>query len=434
MEKKSKKNNIIYRNVFNNINFVKGTKINYLYMDAMHKLTNFSHKVNNFIDYVEKSIEKDMAISGRFNKNIFRTLMNQKKNFNGLGDKTDKINSNRSLRLVTKLKTKTNKMNYSLEIPTKKRIINNLFRTKSNKNIKEINNYQQKGYSILRKDPNTLNHVSNSTIIKNSRKFTNLIKTRNGSVSNSKLNSGSKSSKNGIYNYNFFHNKNSKNNRPQSATMTNSINEYNYKPINSKNKSQNLSKKYISLSLYRPKKDYFSSYKNILKPEILMKFIKNSKKMKKSYQKDLEVNMNSKTKKLLKIAENEINMKDPDFYHKQIFKNVLQVKKTMKAVQRMRDEHKTKVRYFGPGNINNESLMRTKNAKIVNFCDSITLMKDDKFYEYRKVLNKMYPNLSKGVFKQKYQISEKDEIYEKKCNDNKLKIDRLFALIQKINA
>ena len=86
-------------------------------------------------------------------------------------------------------------MNYSLEIPTKKRIINNLFRTKSNKNIKEINNYQQKGYSILRKDPNTLNHVSNSTIIKNSRKFTNLIKTRNGSVSNSKLNSGSKSSK-----------------------------------------------------------------------------------------------------------------------------------------------------------------------------------------------------------------------------------------------
>jgi hypothetical protein len=432
MEKKSKKNNIIYRNVFNNINFVKGTKINYHYMDAMHKLNNFSNKVNNFIDYVEKSIEKDMALSGRFNKNIFRTLMNQKKNFNGLGDKTNKFNSNRSLRLVTKLKP--NKMNYSLEIPTKKRIINNLARTKSNKNIKEINNYQQKGYSILRKGPNPLNHLSNSTIINNSRKFTNLFKTRNESVSNSKLNSGSKSSKNGIYNFNFFHNKNSKNIRPQSATMTNSINEYNYKPTISKNKSQNISKKNISLSLYRPKKHYFSNYKNILKPEILMKFIKSSKKMKKSYQKDLEVNMNSKTKKLLKLAENEINMKDPDFYHKQIFKNVLQIKKTMKAVQRMRAEHKTKVRYFGPGNINNESLMRTKNAKIVKFCDSITLLKDDKFYEYRKVLNEMYPNLSKGAFKQKYQISEKDEIYEKKLNDNKLKIDRLFALIQKINA
>ena len=120
MEKKFKKNKLIYRNVFNNINFVKGTKINYHYMDAMHKLNNFSNKVNNFIDYVEKSIEKDMALSGRFNKNIFRTLMNQKKNFNRLGDKTNKFNSNRSLRLVTKLKT--NKMNYSLEIPTKKRI------------------------------------------------------------------------------------------------------------------------------------------------------------------------------------------------------------------------------------------------------------------------------------------------------------------------
>ena len=50
----------------------------------MHKLNNFSHKVNNFIEYVEKSIEKDMALNGRFNKIIFKTLMNQKKNFNGL--------------------------------------------------------------------------------------------------------------------------------------------------------------------------------------------------------------------------------------------------------------------------------------------------------------------------------------------------------------
>ena len=97
----------------------------------MHKLNNFSHKVNNFIDYVEKSIEKDMALNGRFNKIIFKTLMNQKKNFNGLWDKANKFNSNRSLRLVTKLKT--NKMNYSLEIPNKKRIINNLVGTKSKK-------------------------------------------------------------------------------------------------------------------------------------------------------------------------------------------------------------------------------------------------------------------------------------------------------------
>ena len=59
-------------------------------------------------------------------------------------------------------------MNYSLEIPNKKRIINNLVGTKSNKNkneINKINNYHQKGYSLLRKGPNPLNHLSNSTII-----------------------------------------------------------------------------------------------------------------------------------------------------------------------------------------------------------------------------------------------------------------------------
>ena len=430
MEKKFKKNKLIYRNVFNNIDFVKGTKINYHYLDAIHKLDNFTHKVNNFIDYVEKSIENDMALSGRYNKNIIRLYMNQKKNLNEFRNKSQKFYSNHSLRLITKFKT--NKMNYSLEIPSKKKTNNNLNRTKSiifeNKNKNEINKYHQKSYSLLRKGPNPLNHLSNSTILNNSKKYTNLLKTRNSSVSNSKLNSGCKSSKNNIYNYKPFQNRNLNNIRPQSATVTNSINEYNYKPTKLKNKSQNTSKN-ISLSLYRTNKHYFSSYKNVLKPAILSKFIKSSKKMQKSYKKDLEVNMNQKTKNLLKIAENEINMKDPDYYHKQIFKNVLQVKKTIKAVQRMRDEHKIKVKYFGPGNINNESLMRTKNAKLVKFCDSITQMKDDKFYDYRKILNEMYPILSKGAFKQKYQISERDEIYEKKLNDNKLKIDRLFALI-----
>ena len=58
-------------------------------------------------------------------------------------------------------------------------------------------------------------------------------------------------------------------------------------------------------------------------------------------------------------------------------------------------------------------------------------MKDDKFYVYRKVLNEMYPNLSKGAFKQKYQISEKDYVNLRKCNENQLKIDRLFAIMQK---
>jgi hypothetical protein len=204
-------------------------------------------------------------------------------------------------------------MNYSLEIPNKKKTTNNLNRTKSiifeNKNKNEINKYHQKSYSLLRKGPNPLNHLSNSTILNNSKKYTNLLKTRNSSVSNSKLNSGCKSSKNNIYNYKPFKNKNLNNIRPQSATVTNSINEYNYKPTKLKNKSQNTSKN-ISLSLYHTNKHYFSSYKNVLKPAILSKFIKSSKKMQKSYKKDLEINMNQKTKNLLKIAENEINPTD----------------------------------------------------------------------------------------------------------------------------
>ena len=126
MEKKPKKNNIIYRNVFNNINFLKGNKINYHYLDAMNKLEKFSTKVNNFIDYVEKSIENDMASTGRFSKKIFRSLMNQKSS-KIIMNISQKYNSNRFLRLNSKFKTNTNTINYSLEIPKKKQNIKNIF-------------------------------------------------------------------------------------------------------------------------------------------------------------------------------------------------------------------------------------------------------------------------------------------------------------------
>ena len=435
MEKKPKKNNIIYRNVFNNINFLKGNKINYHYLDAMNKLEKFSTKVNNFIDYVEKSIENDMASTGRFSKKIFRSLMNQKSS-KIIMNISQKYNSNRFLRLNSKFKTNTNTINYSLEIPKKKQNIKNIHYFKSNKSIKfekknknGINNYHQKSYFLLRKGPN---HLSNSLILNNSKKITNFFKTRNISVSNSKINEGSNTSKKRIDNYNYIYNKNLKNERnvrPQSATMINTVNEYNYKSIKPKNKSSNKSKN-LSASLYRTNKNYFSHYKSVLKPELLMKFVKRAKKMQKSYKNDLEVNMNKKTKKLLKIAEDEINMKDPEYHHREIFKNVLHVKKTLKEVQRMRGEHKIKVKYFGPGNVNNEILMRMKNANLVNFCDSVSNMKDEKFYEYRKILNDVYPNFAKNVFKQKYQASEKDEYNDNKFNDNIIKIDRLIAQLQ----
>ena len=162
-----------------------------------------------------------------------------------------------------------------------------------------------------------------------------------------------------------------------------------------------------------------------------MKFVKKSKKIQSSYKKDFDVYLPKKTQSLLKTAEDEINMKDPDFYHRQIFKNVLEVKKTLRFVRRMRAENKTRVKYYGPGNVNNESLMRTKNANLIRFCDSIIHMKDDKFYKYRTFLNEYYPTLTKETFKQKYQISEKDDVYLRKCNENQLKIDRLFAIMQK---
>ena len=166
-------------------------------------------------------------------------------------------------------------------------------------------------------------------------------------------------------------------------------------------------------------------------PEYLMKFAQKAKKIKDSYEKDFIINLDNHNKKLLQIAEDEINMKDPEYHKKQIFKNVLEVKKTLKYVRKMRAEKKSKVKYLGPGNINNETIIRTKNANLLRFCDSICHMKDDKFYEYRTMINKFYPTLSKGAFKNKYDIPQKDYINEKKCNDNLLEINRLFLLIQK---
>ena len=438
MEKKPKINNITYRNVFNNINFVKGNKINYHYYDSVNKAEKFSTKVNNFIDYIEKSIENEMLSTGRFNKKVFKNLMSQI-NSSTLINKSQKFNSNRSLKYISKLKTSKNKniMNYSLEIPRREKNINHLKGINNkiniirNENNNEINKYHQKSYYLLRKGPN---HLSNSVILNNSKKIRNFYKTPNISVSTSKIiNQEKNSSKKRINYYNYILNnrnlKNERKTRPQSATMTNSINEYNYKSIMPKNKSSNISKN-LSLSLYRTNRHYFSSYKKVLNPELLTKIIKKAKKMKKSYKNDLEINMNNKTKKLLKIAEQEINMKDPGYHHKEIFRNVLQVKKTIKQVQRMRNEHKTKVKYYGPGNVNNESIMRIKNANLIRFCDSITHMKDDKFYEYRKMMNDIYPKYAKQAFKHKYQISEKDETYEKKCNENSIKIERLFAQLQ----
>ena len=86
-----------------------------------------------------------------------------------------------------------------------------------------------------------------------------------------------------------------------------------------------------------------------------MSFIQNLDDIKNSYKKDLKnVYMNKNTKELMEIAKKEIDMKDPEYHKKQIFKNIIKVKKTLKYVKKMREEQKYKMDYFGPGNINNK--------------------------------------------------------------------------------
>jgi hypothetical protein len=212
--------------------------------------------------------------------------------------------------------------------------------------------------------------------------------------------------------------------------ITNSKEEKKYKTLRPIMKNPS-NMKNLFLSLYRPNKSYFTNYKHELKPQYLMEFVNKSNKIQKSYKNDLEIHLPKKDKNLLKIAENEINMKDPEYHRKQIFKNVLQVKKTIRFVKKMRDEHKVRVKYSGIGNTNNESIMRKKNANLLRFCENICHMTDDKFYKYRKVLNEFYPTLTREVFKEKYQISEKNYVNEIKCNENLLKIQRLFLAMQK---
>lgn len=436
MEKKSSKINPLNRNVFNKITFTKSTKINYSYRDVVNRLEKFSNKFSQFINFIENSIENDMNITGRGSQKNIRSFLNFKKGTNTTVNTNQRYNTNRSLGINTNYKKK--KKGISLEIPKKKKILKNIFEMKGAKSTiledrkgNKLNKYHQNYYPPKRKG--RPNHLSNSAIENNKKKYIDNSQAKYLSVSNSDI----IPSKHGLNSYNFtnnyFFNKNKKNTRiirPQSAESTNSINEYNYRTNRSKYKSTNCSKN-LSVSLYRTNKNYFSNYRDILQPDRLTKFVNKSQKIQSSYKNDLEANLSNKEKKWLKIAKDEINMKDPDYHHRQIFKNVLQVKKTLRAVRKMRAEKKTKVKYYGPGNINNESIIRSKNANLIRFCDSICHMKDDKFYDYRKFLNDFYPTLTKNVFKEKYQIPEKNDFYEKKCNENQIKINRLFAAIHK---
>ena len=463
MEKKSKNCDfVLNKNIFKKINFSKDNRIKYEYRNYMKNLNKFSNTFNFFIDSIQNFIENNGSLTGRLpnNKKLY-TLIDYKNNTINSKFSTnniEKFENNRVFKFQRNHHNKNNSMILSQNnknMKLRKNILKKKESTSQTKILKQMKNnikkYNEKKLnSLLKINPNS--NLNNSLLYNNSKSnfnSTNFYKTRNYSLPqnpyNNSISAKNNSSKKKIIsnisskfdNYNSRSKKYKKATRPQSATITSSINKYNYKYEKEKeksksskfNKSSHLSKN-LSLSLYRNNFKYFDNYHQLM-PKYLNKFVTKSKKIQNSYEKDLTINMPKKTKEILNIAKDEKNMKNPGYHQKQIFKNVLQIKKTLRQVRRMRNEEKLKVKYFGPGNINNESLMRKNNANLVNFCDSVKEMKDDKFYQYRQFFSKHYPELEKGVFKEKYKISEKDEVNERKCNENLIKIQRLFALIEK---
>jgi hypothetical protein len=227
-----------------------------------------------------------------------------------------------------------------------------------------------------------------------------------------------------------------KNKRPQSANLNrSSIKNYNYKKHYYRSVSSYDSSKNFSNSHHRTLTNLY--FENIgyskLRSKYLMDFLHNSKTIKDSYKKDLKnVYLNKKTREIMKIAKKEIKMKDPEYHKKQIFKNIIKVKKTLKFVQKMREEQKYQMDYYGPGNINNKGYIRKKNANLIRFCDQICQMKDEQFYKYKKLLNELYPNLLKNAVKIKYKITEREASNEKKkMETNEKKINKLMSYLIK---
>lgn len=430
MEKKISRRKTSYRNIFKKINLIKENQILHTRRDVRSRLNKISNKFDILMKYIDNTF-LDESSKKRYSKNNnYLTILNKKKNL------TQKFDSGYSSKPVSE--TRSNKINFSLAMSKNKNVTKN--KNKMNeknyiifgfKNNKEINNYTRRSCLTLRKGSGLLKSSSSSILdeskkdsIKDTMKDSIFFKNRNDrDISSSQPNIN-------------IIKKNSKKIVSQIETIPNTI--YAYDDKENKNKKINLNKiKNLSFSLNnKNNKNYFSHYKGTLKPDILLKFLNYSKEVEKSFKDNLEVNMNKKTKKLLKIAKNEIKLKDPNYNQKNVFRNILQVKKTIKQAKRMRNENKIKVKYSGPGNINNEIYIRKKNGNLLRFFEMISQMKDDNFYTYRKVLNDFYPTLSQKAIKEKYQPQEKNvinnfDIYESKCNENSLKINQLLTFIQK---
>ena len=77
--------------------------------------------------------------------------------------------------------------------------------------------------------------------------------------------------------------------------------------------------------------------------------------------------------------------KDPEYYKKQLFSNIIKKKKTIETSNKMREEIKCKVEYLDPRNLDNKVYIRKKNANYIRFSDAICHM-NIQFYQYKKIL------------------------------------------------
>ena len=429
-------------NIFSNINFVKNNKINYNYSQCINKMNNVTNKLENLIDIIDNSIGKEESKKFKRNKNI--NNQSQKRPMSAkIIRRPDKYSFRKESKkkLLNFSQFNTNyEENYSQKINNKKKYKLNISKSMILNKSKKINdnNFRKR------------NHLKNASKIQNSSVIVgDFYQRRDNKLYTYKIKKDS-SSINRIFNSNTSTNKinnssmitlcypksyTTKSRRPQSANInSSSINNYAFKKGNYKNISSYNSSKNFSHSHYKTLSDFYFDNLNYskLKPKYLMDFLKNSKKIKNSYKKELkDVHMKRKTQELLEIAKKEIKLKDPEYYKKQIFKSIIKVKKTLNYVQKMRGEQKYMMDYYGPGNIDNKGYIRKKNANLIRFCDQICHMKDEKFYIYSKLLNDLYPHLLKNAVKIKYKISERDPINEKKMQENEEKINKLISVLKK---
>ena len=359
-EKKSKN-----RTVFSNLNFVKNNKINYNYLQCINKMNNVTNKLENLIDIIDNSIGKDK--SKRFRRTKFSE--NQKRPISAqiirrpkkiLSRKESKKEIFNSSLIITNDDNYAKNKKKKYKLKTSKSMILNKSKKINEHNYRKMNFYKYgsntQNSSTIGKIPQPKERKLN--IDKFRKEFSIIHKVFNSNTSTNKINNSSMTT---VCHPHFY---TTKNKRPQSATINRtSLNRYTFKRSNYKNISSFNSSKNFSHSRLRTLTNIYFDNINYskLKSKYLMNFLHDSSNLKNSYKKDLrDIHMKKQTQEMMKIAKKEINMKDPEYHKKQIFKNIIKVKKTLKYVKKMRFEQKYNMEYYGPGNINNKGYIRKK--------------------------------------------------------------------------